>query len=863
MNVRELITLLRGFLRQWRQRRALEASSIFQPVWYCLQNPDAADDPIGHYLDHGSDGRRPSPWFDAAWYLSENGDIARTGQNPLTHYILFGAAEGRDPNPFFSTVWYRANYPESAQAPTPLDHYIRRGAAALNAPSVKFDPRWYVENNPDAAKAGLEPLAHFLLIGKAERRDPVPVSGGLRGEAVSRARMEIVKSVGPLEGRTVALFTAHLPDGRLKPNAGPYLTALSDAGVAVVLIAAVDAPFAIEPHLKARLAGIYVRENRGFDFAAWAHFMRAEPGVFAAETLLLLNDSLIGPFTLQALKQLLERIRGHSADVVGATDSSEHGWHLQSFFIALKRKALSNRALHIFFQQVRMLDDKDQVIKAYELTFAAQLQAAGLVCKALFPSHDGTNLTVFHWRRLIEAGFPFVKTLTLRGVFEEQGVDVRGWRETLKAAGAQLAIAEATLEAAKRPPQSRPGDWPLLQDPLNYAVSDWPLKVAFLGPWNYASGLGGASRGYVSALMHSGLRLNLYPIERPFHIHAQTTMPVPVCDFDGPADVVIVHMNPDGWHLLTKTQRQMIGAARRKVGLWVWEMDHLPPAWKANFDQVDAIWAPSRYCADVFAAHSDLPTEVVPHVVELPAPSAVTRQEILAEIGLEPEARVILYIFDGSSYLVRKNPHALVRAFATSGLAERGWRVVFKTKHLMDRRSDGEAFLALAKSVPGVVVIDAPMSQEALSALFDLADIYASPHRSEGFGLTIAEAMAAGKLVVASDYGGSRDFLDSTCGFPVPTRPAILDADYGHYTKGGIWSDVDEGEFSRALKTAAGQYEIGDLAIAGRARSRVAGQLSAGAVAGEITKALNRVVFGASPGGGVTAAGPFKSIDIQ
>ena len=102
-----------------------------------------------------------------------------------------------------------------------------------------------------------------------------------------------------------------------------------------------------------------------------------------------------------------------------------------------------------------------------------------------------------------------------------------------------------------------------------------------------------------------------------------------------------------------------------------------------------------------------------------------------------------------TSYLVRKNPAALVRAFAASGLGAQGWTLVLKTKHLMDRPEDGAAFKALAESTPAVHLIDRSLDPATLADLVAAADIYASPHCSEGFGLTIAEAMAAGKPVVS------------------------------------------------------------------------------------------------------------------
>ncbi|WP_287082770.1 glycosyltransferase, partial [Methylobacterium sp.] len=117
--------------------------------------------------------------------------------------------------------------------------------------------------------------------------------------------------------------------------------------------------------------------------------------------------------------------------------------------------------------------------------------------------------------------------------------------------------------------------------------------------------------------------------------------------------------------------------------------------------------------------------------------------------AIDPSKRVILYAFDGSSYLARKNPHALIRAFRAAGLGQAGWQLVLKTKHVFDLPEEGKKLLDLVGTAGDVVVIDQPLSQNELGALFDLCAVYASSHSSEGFGLTIAEAMEMGKVVVA------------------------------------------------------------------------------------------------------------------
>ena len=46
-------------------------------------------------------------------------------------------------------------------------------------------------------------------------------------------------------------------------------------------------------------------------------------------------------------------------------------------------------------------------------------------------------------------------------------------------------------------------------------------------------------------------------------------------------------------------------------------------------------------------------------------------------------------------------------------------------------------------------------------------DAYVSLHRSEGTGLTITDAMALGKPVIATGWSGNMDFMNVANSFPV------------------------------------------------------------------------------------------------
>jgi len=53
-----------------------------------------------------------------------------------------------------------------------------------------------------------------------------------------------------------------------------------------------------------------------------------------------------------------------------------------------------------------------------------------------------------------------------------------------------------------------------------------------------------------------------------------------------------------------------------------------------------------------------------------------------------------------------------------------------------------------------ILLIDQYLDADKLAALVNVADCYVSLHRSEGFGLTMAEAMALGKPVIATGLLG-------------------------------------------------------------------------------------------------------------
>ena len=181
--VRGVALLLRRpwhLYRRLGEIRLLRTSDLFDVIFYRSQYPDVARsgiDPVTHYVVVGAlEGLKPGPLFDSRFYLDRNPDVARARLNPLAHYLRRGAAEGQSPNPLFDSSFYLDQYPDVARSGlAPLRHYVGWGAKEGRNPHPLFDTSFYLRQYPDVARSGLNPLVHYLQYGAKERRNPHPL----------------------------------------------------------------------------------------------------------------------------------------------------------------------------------------------------------------------------------------------------------------------------------------------------------------------------------------------------------------------------------------------------------------------------------------------------------------------------------------------------------------------------------------------------------------------------------------------------------------------------------------------------------------------------------------------------------------
>jgi len=252
----------------------------------------------------------------------------------------------------------------------------------------------------------------------------------------SRVRCRWLRDPELTGGSEACIFVTYAPNGNVAEYSRFHARAWAEAGFSVILVVNTDTFEPVEMDDLDFASGVLVRDNRGYDFGAWATALQQVSGIRVASLVALINDSIYGP--LDTFGQMLTRVRAIDADVIGTTESSECGRHFQSYLLFFKKGALNSDVFWRFWRRVRA-GGRIVAISRYEVRFVREMERAGLRCVALFKSTDGRNPTLTRWRELIGEGLPYLKVALLRD--NPCNADLSGWDDVLRDHGYDPALA--------------------------------------------------------------------------------------------------------------------------------------------------------------------------------------------------------------------------------------------------------------------------------------------------------------------------------------------------------------------------------------------------------------------------------------
>ncbi|HVU35680.1 MAG TPA: glycosyltransferase family 4 protein [Opitutaceae bacterium] len=274
-----------------------------------------------------------------------------------------------------------------------------------------------------------------------------------------------------------------------------------------------------------------------------------------------------------------------------------------------------------------------------------------------------------------------------------------------------------------------------------------------------------------------------------------------------PHDVNVIHVDPPASRDIDHHHGAGFRSGKYNIAYFAWELPEFPDAWMGSFDYFDEVWCPSDFTTTAVALKSPLPVLTMPHAIAFAAPSAPV-PELRARFGLPARAFLFLTLFDLNSYSARKNPRAVIDAFRRSGLAGRDAALVIKVQNVTGNEADFAALQQSVRDLPGTVLITETLPRADIYALEAACDGFVSLHRSEGFGLAIAESMYLGKPVIATNWSATAEYVTPENGCPVRARLVTLEQNHGPYAKGSTWADPDADHAAEHMRRLFADREL-------------------------------------------------------
>ncbi|SDD67372.1 methyltransferase, FkbM family [Variovorax sp. CF079] len=308
------------------------------------------------------------------------------------------------------------------------------------------------------------------------------------------------------------------------------------------------------------------------------------------------------------------------------------------------------------------------------------------------------------------------------------------------------------------------------------------LGVNMIGHFCCPSGVRVSAEALAEGMKELGIQTSLRDLrtdvkDEPNHVRFQGLE-----DFDA----TIIHTQPEPFfsEAYARSDLQERSPRTYRIAFWYWEFDSVPESWIGHASGVDEVWAATEFVAKGLRERLSVPVKTLFPGVQL---GTYTRRD-RKYFGIPDNTFTFLFNFHMNSVMERKNPLGLIRAFKQAFRPDESVSLVVKTMFGHHHPAQMDALLKAAADC-NVQVIDQTYDADEVLSLTDVCDAYVSLHRSEGLGLTMAEAMLMGKPVIATNYSGNVDFMNDSNSLLVPYELVKLGRALPPYDADLMWAE--------------------------------------------------------------------------
>lgn len=666
------------------------------------------------------------------------------------------------PHPLFDVVWYRRKNPDLLPVQANFQHYITKGWQELRTPHPLFSIEYYLRLRPDVLKCGLEPLSHFIINGWKESSNPHP----LFDVSFYLSQDPPLDGYDPLTHYVIKGWRQGLrPNPAFQPT--EYIERYADVRKA-----------GVEPLTHFLAHGVF--ERRLYSSTHEFGSLRQEN-----EALRLLGPNFDVSATSRVCEQPEPFAHGnvpipHGRDQNGPSDSDEHDLPT--------RDPANSRTIE---REVECEYPDARADREPTLCVVDQYEFASLRSEPDYEiatrDFDGFEYSIIY--------DDIARMLNFDQEACRQHWISSGRSEGRYGPGVRLfAERRASLQR----------------------VLQKPFGLNIYGPFDAISGLGTAARNLADAICSNDIphELHIFDVSNGIPRITRKEWARP-----GTYRINLILANADQIENVVRMYPAGYFDNSYNIAQWAWELAAFRPDWYACFAAVDEVWTYSDFVVDSISAISPVPVRKIPIPV-VTSPTLIST-EAAREWFMIPQGKfVFLTVFDAGSTSSRKNPISIINAFcsAFSKVEDVFLLVKFHSPVNVEQDLLRELYKAIS-DIPNAALISDRLSEEEMAKLRAASDCLISAHRSEGYGLNIAEFMALGKTVVATNYSGNLEFFSERTGYPVDYRLIEIQQQAGPYLPGYVWAEPDVESLVEQMRRAFLEREQPERREAARARA--------------------------------------------
>ena len=231
---------------------------------------------------------------------------------------------------------------------------------------------------------------------------------------------------------------------------------------------------------------------------------------------------------------------------------------------------------------------------------------------------------------------------------------------------------------------------------------------------------------------------------------------------------------------------------------WAWELGVVPSGWSDVARLFDDVLVPSKFVQEALG-QSGINSSLLTHPVSLGRTARLVQNRDVVQ------ARNFFVQMDGNSSFSRKNILTALEAFRSAFHDSSEFELILKTRNLKEAHET--KIREQLRGMSNVRWLNWSLGEANYQELWNKVDCVVSTHRSEGFGLGLAESAWLNRPIIGTGWSGNMDYMSGATEGNLPHTLIPVDRFddvYGEYAeRGAEWADVAVQDVVHSLKSVA------------------------------------------------------------